>query len=198
MLLPLGWLACTGTEQTETTVLSTQPSEYVESVVDVKSSTSSVEPPEMNSATTKALLNSLSAGEIVFSEFQGCYIPESSKGDAPKGHFLYAWNEMSTVGLVLSIHHLPIEKMPLGTAKELSVSERDAFMMIEIGERIDTNCVPNIQQIPVSTVLESQTGSVQLERTERGVEAKIGAILFRDQYTKQEVSFEGLVIPSQE
>ena len=57
MLLPLGWLACTGTEQTETTVLSTQPSEYVESVVDVKSSTSSVEPPEMNSATTKALLN---------------------------------------------------------------------------------------------------------------------------------------------
>ena len=70
--------------------------------------------------------------------------------------------------------------------------------MIEIGERVDANfCVPSIKQIPISTVLESHTGTVQIKQTETGVEAKIGKILFRDQYTKQEISFEGLTIPTQ-
>ena len=198
MLLPVGWLACTGTEQIEPLVPMTPQISRDESVEDNKSSAGSTIPPGRNSVRTMGILESIAAGEVLFTQFKGCYIPASSEGDAPKGHFLYAWNEMSTVGLVLSIHHLPIEEMPIGTVKELSVAERDAFMMIEIGERIDTNfCTPNIQQIPVATVLESQTGSVQIKRTEIGVEANIGALLFRDQYTKQEVTFAGLVIPSQ-
>ena len=198
MLIPLGWFACTGTEQAEPLVTIAPQTSHAESVDDVKSSDGSGIPPHRTSVQTISILESIAAGEVLFTQFKGCYIPASSEGNAPKGHFLYAWNEMATVGLVLSIHHLPIEKMSIGTAKELSVAERDAFMMIEIGERIDTNfCTPNIQQIPVATVLESQTGRVQIKRTENGVEANIGAMLFQDQYTKQEVTFDGLVIPSQ-
>ena len=47
----------------------------------------------------------------------------------------------------------------------LNVSTRDAFVMIEIGEQIPTTCVTKIQQIPVSTVLESTSGEIQFATT---------------------------------
>jgi hypothetical protein len=180
---------------------STLPSPEQTHLVVIDDSPSGLEepPPERNTPQIKTILASLSAGDVRFTQFKGCYIPDSMEGDASKGRFLYAWNDTATVGLVLSIHHLSIADLPVGTVKTLSVTERDAFVMIEIGDRVDTNfCVPSLKQIPISTVLESQTGSVQIKRTEVGVEASIGTILFHDQYTKEVVSFNGLTIPAQE
>ena len=79
----------------------------------------------------------LRLGQVAFSDFKGCHIPESLQGEAPKGQFLYAWNETSTIGFVLSIHQLSLENIPIGKTETLSVTERDAFIMIEIGERVD-------------------------------------------------------------
>ena len=200
MHLFVGWFACTGLEQPEKESVTSKridPTEFVGG--DNPPSEPDELPPTHNANKTNATLSAVSAGEIPFIHFKGCYVSDSIEGDAPKGHFLYAWNDTATVGLVLSIHHLSVEELPLGTVKTLSVTERDAFVMIEIGERIDTNfCVPSLKQIPIATVLESQTGSVQIKRTELGVEATVGTILFRDQYGKQEVSFDGLTIPAQE
>jgi hypothetical protein len=199
MLLLLGALSCSGDSEPDDALSNVESTEHVETVVQRDLPLSGDElPPERNSLKTKSILDAISAGQVAFSNFKGCHIPESLQGDAAKGQFLYAWNETSTIGLVLSFHQLSLENIPIGKTKTLSVVERDAFIMIEIGERVDANfCVPDIKQIPISTVLESQTGTVHLKRTEAGVEASIGKILFRDQYTKQEISFEGLTIPVQ-
>ena len=191
------WLACTGTDHSKGSLPSTDQMEEAEPVVLDKPSADL--PPDRNSTKTNAILDSISAGEVDLTVFKGCYIPDTSDGDAPKGRFLYASNETDTVGLVLSIHHPPTQELSLEKINTLSLIERDVFIMIEIGERVSTNfCVPNIKQIPIVTVLESQTGSVQIKRTQMGIEASIGPIVFRDQYTKREVFFEGLFIPAQE
>ena len=198
IFLILGGLACTGDKKADDVLPNVESTGQLETVVKNTSSLSDDLPPERHSLKTKSIVDAISAGQVAFSNFKGCHIPESLQGDAPKGQFLYAWNETSTIGLVLSIHQLSLENIPIGKIKTLSVVERDAFIMIEIGERVDANfCVPDIKQIPISTVLESQTGTVHLKRTEAGVEASIGKILFRDQYTKQEIAFEGLTIPAQ-
>lgn len=155
-------------------------------------------PPEYNAAETNAILDAIEAGTIEFTQFKGCEI-EQSTGDAPDGWFLYAWNEARTVGLVLSIHQQSPTSIPMGSSKELSIIERDAFVMIEVGETIDTNfCVQTIQQIPMLTVLESQSGSVEIQRSAEGYQANIAPIVFRDQYSKRVVQFAGLAIPPQE
>lgn len=196
MHLFVGWFACTGADSSESTVPS---AEQVHPVTIESPSEIEKIPPAHRDNKTSATLNAIDAGEVLFTQFKGCEIPDSVEGDAPKGQFLYAWNDLATVGLVLSIHHLSIEELSVGTVQTLSVKERDAFVMIEVGERVDSNfCVSSIKQIPIATVLESQTGSVQIKRTELGVEASIGTILFRDQYSKQAISFDGLMIPSQE
>lgn len=154
-------------------------------------------PPDYNASETNAVLDALENGTIEFTQFKGCEI-ERSTGDAPEGWFLYAWNEARTVGLVLSVHQLSPISIPTGTSKVLSVAERDAFVMIEIGETIDTNfCVQTIQQIPMSTVLESQTGHVEIHHTQDGYQADIRSIVFRDQYSKRKIKFSGLAIPPQ-
>ena len=193
----VGWIACAGSGQGD--INASEPSlEHKDPVVIDEPPSRFEESPARNVHKTTAILKAISAGQVSFTQFKGCYMSDSMEGDAPKGRFLYAWNESSTVGLVLSIHHLAIEDLPVGTVKTLSVTERDAFVMIEVGERIETNfCVPTIQQIPIATVLESQTGSVQIKRTEMGVEASIGSIVFKDQYTKEAVSFDGMTIPAQ-
>ena len=187
----VGWLACASSGQDDINESDSRLKQDHSVVVDEP-------PPARDVPKTNAMLKAISTGEVSFTQFKGCHIPDSVEGDAPNGRFLYAWNESSTVGLVVSIHHLAIEDLPVDTVKILSVTERDAFVMIEVGERVDTNfCVPTIKQIPISTVLESQTGSVQIKRTEVGVEAVIGSIVFRDQYTKEAVSFDGMTIPAQ-
>ena len=196
-----GWLACTGTESSKVSLPSTDNrTEHIEGAEPVVADQLSADlPPDRNSPATNAILNAISVGEVKFTQFKGCHIPDTSDGDAPKGRFLYASNETDTVGLVLSIHHPPTHELSLGKITTLSLIERDVFIMIEIGERISTNfCVPDIKQIPIVTVLESHTGSVQIKRTQMGIEASIGPIVFLDQYTKREVSFEGVFIPAQE
>ena len=198
MFLLLGLLACS--EDSESDGASSVDGSTAQVATNVQANMSLDDdlPPERNSLKTKAVIDALAAGKVDFSSFKGCYIPESLQGDAPKGQFFYAWDEASTVGLVLSIHQSSLENIPVGKTKKLSISERDAFIMIEIGERVDTNfCVQDIKQIPISTVLESQTGTVHLKGSKGGVEARIGTILFRDQYTNQQITFEGLVIPAQ-
>lgn len=154
-------------------------------------------PPEHNAEETNAVLDAIEAGRIEFTQFKGCEI-EQSTGDAPDGWFLYGWNEARTVGLVLSIHQHSPTSIPIGSTKSLSIKERDAFVMIEVGETIDTNfCVHTIQQIPMLTVLESQSGSVEIQRSEKGYQANIEPIVFRDQYSKRTVQFAGLSIPPQ-
>lgn len=198
MHLFVGWLACTVTDSSETTVSSTEQEQINPAAVDNSPSGLQELPPTHDAKKITATLNAISAGEVLFTQFKGCAITDSIEGDAPNGQFLYAWNEAMTVGLVLSIHHLTIKELPVDTVKNLSIKERDAFVMIEVGERVDSNfCVSSLTQIPIATVLESQTGTVQIKRTELGIEANIGTILFRDQYSKQEVSFDGLTIPAQ-
>ena len=195
-----GWLACTGTESSKVSLPNTDNgTEHIEEAEPVVDQLSADVPPDRNSTKTNETLAAISSGLVRFTQFKGCYIPETSDGDAPKGRFLYAWNETDTVGLVLSIHHPTTQELSLGKINTLSLIERDVFIMIEIGERISTNfCVPNVMQIPIVTVLESQTGSVQIKRTQMGIEASIEAIVFLDQYTKRELSFEGVHIPAQE
>ena len=191
--------ACTNTGSMEGNFSSLENGDHTESVDQGISDRIDELPPDINSEQTNAIMDSISGGNLTFTQFKGCYIPETSEGDAQKGRFLYAWNETDTVGLVLSIHHPPTQDLSLGKVNTLSLIERDVFIMIEIGERVTTNfCVPNIKQIPIVTVLESQTGSVQIRRTEVGLEAVIGPIVFRDQYTKREVNFKGVFIPAQE
>ena len=192
-------MACTGGNESTGAVSHFESTDRVEELVQNTPLLKMDEfPPERFSAKTKEMVDAIAAGKVAFTQFKGCHIADSVEGDAPKGQFLYAWNEASTVGLVLSIHHPPLTKIPMGTQHTLSVTERDAFIMIEIGEDVDANfCVPDIKQIPISTVLESQTGRFQITMTEKGVEANIGPILFRDQYTNLEVSFNGVVIPAQ-
>lgn len=194
----LGVLSCTP-NASDGVLLNLEPTEQVKIVAQENPSLNSDElPPERNSAKTKAIVDSIAAGQIAFTQFKACHILDAVEGEAPKGQFLYAWNETSTVGLVLSIYQLSLKNMHVGTPKKLSVTDGDAFIMIEIGDRVDTNfCVPDIQQIPIATVLESHTGTVEIQRTETGIKAKIGKILFRDQYTDAEVLFNGLIIPSQ-
>lgn len=69
----------------------------------------------------------------------------------------------------------------------LSVDEREAFAMVEIGESIITNfCVWNIQQTPMATVLESRIGTVEVLRTRKDmVQSFLGlssGVSFKDQY----------------
>lgn len=194
-----GGLACGLSNDSDGALSSLEPTEQVETVVQTKAKLNVDEPPpERNSAKTKAMIDKIVAGEVAFTQFKACQLLDTNEGNAPKGQFFYAWNESSTVGLVLSIHQFSLTTMGVGHSQTFSVSERDAFIMIEVGEGIDTNfCVPDIQQIPISTVLESQTGSVQVTRTKDGVEANMGRVLFRDQYTNQEIYFKGISIPSQ-
>lgn len=149
--------------------------------------------PEYNTAETNAMLDAIEAGEVVFAHFKSCQIEGGLDSDVPNGWFLYAWNEARTIGLVLSIHQFQPQDIPLDTPRKLSLSERDAFVMIEIGEQVDANfCVRTIQQIPISTVLESQTGFVEIVKTASGFEAVIEPVQFQDQYSKRKVNFGGL------
>ena len=143
----VGWLACTGPEHSKVSLPSTDNStEHMETVEPVVVDKFSEDlPPDRNSTKTNVILDAISAGEVRFTQFKGCYIPPTSDGDAPTGRFLYASNETDTVGLVLSIHHPPTQELSLGKINTLSLIERDVFIMIEIGERVSTNfCVPNM------------------------------------------------------
>ena len=109
---------------------------------------------------------------------------------APDGWFLYAWNEARTIAGSEYSSALPSFYTD-GNSKNLSIKERDAFVMIEVGETIDTNfCVHTIQQIPMLTVLESQSGSVEIQRSEKGYQAILNRI-FRDRYSKRTIQFAG-------
>ena len=77
----------------------------------------------------------------------------------------YAWNADGTIGMVISVHTVQPANISEGSDRSLDLAVRDAFVMIEIGEEIPTNfCVTSIQQIPVSTVLESTAGQIGLQR----------------------------------
>jgi hypothetical protein len=140
----------------------------------------------------------LERGSLVFSNFKGCQVDGSVEGDAPKGWFLYAWNEQQTLGLVLSIHQFAPQDLSVGDSRSLSVEDRDAFVMVEVGESVDTNfCVWNIQQIPMATVLESQVGMVKVFRSVEGYGASISGVSLKDQYAARTLTLPDIEIPPQ-
>jgi len=154
--------------------------------------------PAHNSPETTKLVDSLESGSLVFSNFKGCQVDGSVEGDAPKGWFLYAWNDQRTLGLVLSIHQFAPEDLNIGDSRPLSVDDRDAFVMVEIGESVDTNfCVWNIQQIPMATVLESQVGMVNVFRSAEGYGASISGVSLKDQYAERILTLPNIKIPPQ-
>ena len=80
---------------------------------------------------------------------------------------------------MLGIHPFSPQDLNVVDKRMLSVDEREAFVMVEIGESIITNfCVWNIQQIPMATVLESRIGTVEFLRSAEGYGAAISGAIF--------------------
>ena len=154
--------------------------------------------PAHNSPETMKLLDSLENGSLVFTNFQGCQVDGRVEGDAPKGWFLYAWNDQRTVGLVLSIHQFPPQDLKVGNTRSLSVDEREAFVMIEIGETVDINfCVWNSQKLSMATVLESQIGTVEVFRSTEGYGATVSGVSLKDQYADRTLKLPDMEISPQ-
>jgi hypothetical protein len=148
-------------------------------------------PPSHNSEMVQEAMTLLQSDSTLWTNRKSCQVT-STDPDVPGGWMFYAWNTEATIGMVVSVHTVQPANVSEGANQSLDVAARDAFVMIEIGEEIPTNfCVASIQQIPVSTVLESMSGQVELQRQADAWTVRLNDLRFKDQYGGQQ-----MVLPS--
>lgn len=144
-------------------------------------------PPSHNSETVQEAIKILQSDSTVWTNQKSCQVT-SNDPDVPGGWMFYAWNSDATIGMVVSVHTVQPKNISDGSIVSLDLVSRDAFVMIEIGEEIPTNfCVTSIQQIPVSTVLESMSGQIQLQRQADAWTIHLNNVQFKDQYGGQQM-----------
>lgn len=145
-------------------------------------------PPEHSSPLVEASLQLLTQDSTLWSNTKSCLVKSDSE-DVASGWMFYAWNAEGTIGLVVSVHTAQPDGWSDDASKTLSIEQRDAFVMVEVGEQIPTNfCVSTISQISVHTVLESMEGAAILAKNDNGWTVTLREIALRDQYDGRRIT----------
>ena len=180
------WLACQN-EETLSSIPVTTP--IIESVEQ------GGVPPMHQDSNTLNVLKDVQQNTNVLSLYKSCVV-EDELGSLK--WFFFAWNPEGTAGLVVGIHGVLPQQMPIEQTRKLDIATRDAFLMLEVGEKIPTNfCTSTVQQIPIATVLESRAGQVEIKRSGVGWSLGISEVVYQDQYSKSEWVMPEMTIPTQ-
>lgn len=127
-------------------------------------------------------LEVLAVSPSIWTNTRTCVVTASTQ-ETPSGWMFYAWNHDGSIGMVVSIHSVEFELIPVGQSNTLFLEHKDAFVLVELGSEIPSNfCVTTFSEIPVANVLESQSGRIDVTHTTNGWQVSLSEVRMKEQY----------------
>ncbi len=152
-------------------------------------------PPMLNHSLTREILQKFQSNTQYLSLHRTCLL--EGENEPPRWVF-YSWHPDEKIALVVEINGVLPRQLTIDQTLTLNIATRDAFLMVEVGEDIPANfCVSIPKEIPISTVLESVSGQVQISRKKEGWSLDITEVLYKDQYSNEEWLMPKVRIPNQ-